>query len=223
MTTKIGKKNSWALLTTLPTVDCRQSLLFSKAQRKIREKKDVCALHGVLGMTSMHHRSSMCHKSKPHPQSFYGAPNSLQELPNTLASLFYFFSLIFYFHPCNRLSQKGGPSYSLHFTMVMINIALAKVHKFFPEKIPSCQGFSKHLEVENWNKIIRELRRQVKKKKKSKNSTDKWSYLSSLTHTSLTNLSNLLSQFKTTNCPDRIITILAVFCLVSRYLIDLSL
>ena len=165
MTTKIGKKNSWALLTTLPTVDRRQSLLFSKAQRKIREKKDVCALHGVLGMTSMHHRSSMCRKSKPHPQSFYGAPNSLQELPNTLTSLFYFFSLIFYFHPYNRLSQKGGPSHSLHFTMVMINIALAKVHKFFPEKIPSCQGFSKHLEVENWHKIIRELRRQVKKKK----------------------------------------------------------
>lgn len=98
-------------------------------------------------------------------QSFYSAPNSMQELPNTLASLFYFFSLIFYFHPCNRLSQKGGPSYSLHFTMVMINIALEKVHKFFPEKIPSCLGFSKHLEVENWHKIIRELRRQVKKKK----------------------------------------------------------
>ena len=47
----------------------------------------------------------------------------------------------------------------------MINIALAKVHKFFPEKIPSCLGFSKHLEVENWHKIIREIRRQVKKKK----------------------------------------------------------
>lgn len=107
--------------------------------------------------------------------------------------------------------------------MVMINIALEKVHKFFPEKIPSCQGFSKHLEVENWHKIIRELRRQVKKKKKSKNSTDKWSYLSSLTHTSLTNLSNLLSQFKTTNCPDKIIIILTVLCLVSRHLIGLSL
>ena len=164
----------------------------------------------------------MCRKSKPHPQSFYGTPNSLQELPNTLASLFYFFSLIFYFHPCNRLSQKGGPSHSLHFTMEMINIALAKVHKFFPEKITSCQGFSKHLEVENWHKIIR-VKKTGKKEKKSKNSTDKWFYLSSLTHTSLTNLSNLLSQFKTTNCPDRIITILAVFCLVSRYLIDLSL
>lgn len=49
--------------------------------------------------------------------------------------------------------------------MVMINIALAKVHKFFPEKIPSCLGFSKHLEVENWQKKIREIRRQVKKKK----------------------------------------------------------
>lgn len=181
------KKNCWALLTTLPTVDHRQSLLFSKAQRKTREKKDVRALYGALGMTSMHHRSSMCHKSKPHPQSFYSAPNSLQELPNTLASFFYFFSLIFYFHPCNRLSQKGGPSYSLHFTMVMINIALAKVHKFFPEKIPSCLGFSKHIEVENWQKKIREIRRQVKKKKKkSKNSTDKWSYLSSLTQASPT-------------------------------------
>lgn len=106
--------------------------------------------------------------------------------------------------------------------MVMINIALAKVHKFFPEKIPSCQGFSKHLEVENWHKIIR-VKKTGKKEKKSKNSTDKWSYLSSLTHTSLTNLSNLLSQFKTTNCPDKIIIILTVLCLVSRHLIGLSL
>ena len=179
------KKNCWALLTTLPTVDHRQSLLFSKAQRKTREKKDVRALYGALGMTSMHHRSSMCHKSKPHPQSFYGAPNSLQELPNTLASLFYFFSLIFYFYPCNRLSQKGGPQRSLHFTLVMINIALAKVHKFFPEKIPSCLGFSKHLEVENWHKIIR-VKKTGKKEKKSKNSTDKWFYLSSLTQASPT-------------------------------------
>ena len=152
MTTKIGKKNSWALLTTLPTVDRRQSLLFSKAQRKIREKNRTTTGALCAAKVSLSH-------------SFYGTPNSLQELPNTLASLFYFFSLIFYFHPCNRLSQKGRPSYSLHFTMVMINIALAKVHKFFPEKIPSCQGFSKHLEVENWHKIIRELRRQVKKKK----------------------------------------------------------
>lgn len=159
MTTKIGEKNRWALLATLPTVDCRQPLLFGKAQRKIREKKDVHALYGALGMMSMHHRSSMCRKSKPHPQSLYGTPNSLQELPNTLASFFFFFPLIFYFYPCNRLSQKGGPSNSLHFTLVMINIALAKVHKFFPEKIPSCLGFSKHLEVENWHKIIRELRR----------------------------------------------------------------
>lgn len=158
------KKNRWALLATLPTVDCRQSLLFSKAQRKIREKKDVCALHGVLGMTSMHHRSSMCRKSKPHPQ-FLWCTKLTARAPQHPSITFYFFSLIFYFHPCNRLSQKGGPSYSLHFTMVMINIALAKVHKFFPEKIPSCLGFSKHLEVENWHKIIRELRRQVKKKK----------------------------------------------------------
>ena len=166
----------------------------------------------------------MCHKSKPHPQSFYSAPNSLQELPNTLASFFYFFSLIFYFHPCNRLSQKGGPSYSLHFTMVMINIALAKVHKFFPEKIPSCLGFSKHIEVENWQKKIREIRRQVKKKKKKKVKEQyRQVVLSFLTHTSLTNLSNLLSQFKTTNCPDKIIIILAVFCLVSRHLIALPL
>ena len=95
MTTKIGEKNRWALLATLPTVDCRQPLLFGKAQRKIREKKDVRALHGVLGMTSMHHRSSMCRKSKPHPQSFYGTPNSLQELPNTLASFFFFTNFLF--------------------------------------------------------------------------------------------------------------------------------